>query len=85
MSKFSGKLGAGFCESEKPVILWDDFQGTYREFDTIQEAVDAREKESYSDQWAALKMIFLYNSAKSEYETQTVESINRTISSIVQT
>ena len=71
MNRFSGKLGAGFCESEKPVILLDDFKGSFREFDAIQEAFQARENESKIDQWAALKMIFLFNPSKSEYEIQT--------------
>jgi hypothetical protein len=70
MEKFNGKLGAGSFSSEKPVILFDDFNGSYRDFDTVAEAVESREKESQNNQWANFKMIFLFNSEKSEYEIQ---------------
>lgn len=70
MEKFNGKLGAGSFSSEKPVILFDDFNGSYREFDTADEAIKARERESQNNQWANFKMIFLFNSEKSEYEIQ---------------
>ena len=71
MEKFNGKLGAGSFSSEKPVILFDDFNSSYREFDTIDKAIEAREKESQTDQWAALKMIFQFNTETAEYEIQT--------------
>ena len=71
MEKFNGKLGGGSFSSEKPVILFDDFNGNYREFGTTNEAIKARERESQNNQWAALKMIFLFNPEKSEYEIQS--------------
>ena len=71
MSEFSGKLGAGFCQSEKPVVLLDDFKGSFQEFDTVHAAFVAKEEESKLDQWAALKMVIQFNFSKMEYEIQT--------------
>jgi len=65
---YSGALGAGPMESDKPVVLFDDFNSSYRDFNTLQEAIEAREKESFSNQWAPLKMIFEFSSATSQYE-----------------
>lgn len=73
MEKYNGKLGARSFSSEKPVILFDDYDSSHREFDTTDEAIEAREKESQKSQesqWAILKMIFQFNTEKSEYEIQ---------------
>jgi hypothetical protein len=76
MKKYNGILGARFFSTEKRVVLFDDYDSRYHEFDTIAEAVEAREKEagelnSAKENWADLKMIFQFNPEKSEYEIQT--------------
>ena len=76
---YSGNLGACHMSSQKPVILFDDFEGTSREFDTVREAVDARQEESETDQWAALKMIFRFDASKPEYQLLTAESIKEAV------
>ncbi len=75
--RYSGKLGAGNIWSRKPVILFDDFEGTCNEFDTVLEAVDMRQKESETDRWAVLKMIFRFDESKSEYELLSGEAISQ--------
>ena len=75
----SANLGACHMSSQKPVILFDDFDGTCREFDTVREAVDARQKEPEANQWAALKMIFRFDASKPEYQLLTADSIKQAV------
>ena len=66
--KYFGKLGGGTAESERPVLLFNDNSCTYQEFDKLGEAVKAREQQSLKDKWAALKMIFIFDIARLEYQ-----------------
>ena len=75
--RYFGRLGAGHLESEKPVILFDDYEGNCREFETVGEAIAARDKESQVNEWAALKMIFQFNQKTSEFEIQTRDCIDK--------
>lgn len=69
--KFHGRLGAGYMESDKPVVLFDDYKQTYRDFDTVKHAIEARQHEAENiDMWAVFKMIFEFNPATACYDFQ---------------
>jgi hypothetical protein len=66
--KYNGVLGVAPMTSDKRVVMIDDFKGNYRDFDVLEQALEARQQDSATDKWAVFKMIFEFNPARSEYE-----------------
>jgi hypothetical protein len=68
MENYNGKLGEVFLLSEKPVILFDVSKGSYRQFDTIEEASSTRKRESRSDSYAAVNPIYKLKPEQPDWE-----------------